>query len=58
MEAPATAAELRAKAEHYRNMVSMVSDQRIIDALVSLADEYEALALSLESQESPGDPPV
>ena len=52
MEAPATPGELRAKAEHYRDMVSIVSDQRIIDALISLADEYEALALSLEKQQS------
>lgn len=55
MEAPATPAELRAKVQHYREM-SIVSDQRIIDALISLADEYEALASRLEGQGSPGDP--
>jgi hypothetical protein len=58
MQAPATPADLRAKAEHYREMVTMVSDQRIIDALISLAEEYEATALSLESRGSPGHPAV
>ncbi len=49
MEVPATPAELRDKATHYREMILMVSDQRIIDALRSLAEDYEALAEQLES---------
>jgi hypothetical protein len=36
--------ELREKALRYRGMVLTVSDQRLIDALISLAEEYEALA--------------
>ncbi|WP_428531624.1 hypothetical protein [Rhodopila sp.] len=57
MSAPATPAGLRAKAEHYRAMVSKVSDQRIIDALTSLAEEYEAAALGLEGQAARCQPP-
>ena len=49
MEVPATPAELRDKAVHYREMILMVSDQRIIDALRSLAEDYEALAKRLEN---------
>ncbi|HEX3576646.1 MAG TPA: hypothetical protein VHU42_18765 [Rhodopila sp.] len=45
---PATPAELREKALHYREMVAIVVDQRIIDALESLADEYDAMADRLE----------
>jgi hypothetical protein len=48
MEMPATPAELREKALHYREMVAIVADQRIIDALESLADEYEEMAERLE----------
>lgn len=48
MEMPATPAELREKALHYREMVAIVVDQRIIDALESLADEYDAMADRLE----------
>ena len=40
MEVPASPAELREKAARYREMIALVSDQRIIDALNSLADEY------------------
>jgi hypothetical protein len=47
MEAP-TPAELREKALRYRGMVLSVSDQRIIDALISMAEEYEALANHIE----------
>ena len=52
MEEPARAADLRAKAQHYREMVTRVLDQRIIDALNSLADEYEAIAERLENEGS------
>jgi hypothetical protein len=48
MEMPATPAELREKALHYRELVAIVLDQRIIDALESLADEYEAMADRLD----------
>jgi hypothetical protein len=48
MEAP-TPAELREKAMRYREMVLIVSDQRLVDALISLAEEYEALAERIEN---------
>jgi hypothetical protein len=40
--------ELRQKALRYRGMVLIVSDQRLVDALISLAEEYEALAEHME----------
>jgi hypothetical protein len=43
MVAP-TPAELREKALRYRAMMALVSDKRLVDALNSLAEEYEALA--------------
>jgi hypothetical protein len=47
-----TAIELREKAMRYRAMVKIVADQRIIDALVGLAKEYEALAEFLEKSQA------
>jgi hypothetical protein len=49
-EAP-TATELREKAMRYRAMVKIVADQRIVDALSTLAREYEALAELMEQSE-------
>ncbi|WP_428492683.1 hypothetical protein [Rhodopila sp.] len=57
MSEPATPVDLRAKAERYRAMVSLVSDQRIVDALISLAEEYEAAALGLEGRAARGQRP-
>jgi hypothetical protein len=45
-----TPAGLRDRAARYREMLSLVSDQRIISALISLAEEYEALAERMERQ--------
>jgi uncharacterized protein with von Willebrand factor type A (vWA) domain len=41
--------ELREKALRYRAMIVLVSDQRLVDALNSLAEEYEALAERAEN---------
>jgi hypothetical protein len=43
-------AELRVRARRYRAMVILASDERVIRALVELADEYEALADQLENR--------
>jgi hypothetical protein len=43
-----TAADLREKATRYRAMVHLVTDLRLINALLSLATEYEALAERIE----------
>ncbi len=51
METP-TLDELREKALRYRGMVLIVSDQRLIDALISLAEEYEALAEHMEKAQT------
>jgi hypothetical protein len=45
-----TPAGLRDRAARYRNMLFLVSDPRIISALISLAEEYETLAERLERQ--------
>ncbi len=44
--------ELREKALRYRGMVLIVSDQRLVDALISLAEEYEALAEQMEKAQT------
>ena len=46
-----TPAALREKAKHYREMVRRISDQRIIDALLTLAAEYETQADRLERKD-------
>jgi hypothetical protein len=43
-----TAADLREKATRHRAMVRSVTDPRLIDALLSLAMECDALAERLE----------
>jgi hypothetical protein len=48
----ATPVELRGRAARYRQMTLMVTDQRIIDALISLADECEAIAERVEMEEA------
>lgn len=40
--------QLRAKAAPYRAMVRLAYDERVIKALLELADEYEATADRLE----------
>ena len=44
----ATPTELRERARRYREMVRMVADQRVIDALISIAEEYETVADQIE----------
>ena len=41
------ARELRALAEHYKRMASLVTDEDISKALLELAAKYEAMAKSL-----------
>jgi hypothetical protein len=48
MEVPVTPARLRKRAMQYRAMVTKIIDQQVIDALNSLAAEYEELADHLE----------
>jgi hypothetical protein len=49
--------QLREKALRYRAMTVLVSDQRLVDALSSLADEYEALADRVENSQTDASPP-
>ena len=44
-----TPEELREKAARYRMMANQTSDLRLIEALLTLADEYEAVAKRLEN---------
>jgi hypothetical protein len=44
--------QLREKALRYRGMVLIVSDQRLVDSLISLAEEYEALAEHMEKAQT------
>ena len=48
-----TPTELREKAERYRALTSTISDPRTIDALHSLAAEFEAQADRLEKDGKP-----
>ena len=51
MESPTVPpAVLRQKAVQYREMVRGISDPRTIEALETLADEYEAVADGVESE--------
>jgi hypothetical protein len=50
-----TPAELREKAARYRAMATVIIDQRTVDALQSLAAEYEALADQIERDAAQGD---
>jgi hypothetical protein len=43
-----TPEELRSRATHYRTMATQTTDVRAIEALLRLADEYEALATKME----------
>ena len=43
------ARELRAMAEHYKRIASLVTDEDISKALVELAAKYEAMAKSLRT---------
>ena len=51
---------LRAKAEHYRELASSILDPKTIEALLELADEYDALASELGATpvQRPGSPPL
>ncbi len=40
--------ELRAAASRYRQLARSVTDERAVDALLKLADEYEKLAADSE----------
>jgi hypothetical protein len=40
---------LRERAEHYRELSSRITDPMAIEALLELADRYDALAAELES---------
>jgi hypothetical protein len=42
---------LRARAMHYRRTAALVSDEQIRDALLELADKFEAMADQLEKQD-------
>jgi hypothetical protein len=46
------AQELRKRAEHYRRVALVVSDEDLSKALLELAERYEALARTL-TQEDP-----
>jgi hypothetical protein len=48
-----TPTELREKAERYRALTSTISDAQTIDALHTLAGEFEALADRLEKDGKP-----
>ena len=48
------ARELRAKALHYRRIASLVTDERVAEALLELAAEYASLADKLEDEPTPG----
>jgi hypothetical protein len=45
--------ELRATAEHYKRMASLVSDEGIAKALLELAAKYEAMAKSVRNAPPP-----
>jgi hypothetical protein len=47
------ARELRQRAEHYRRVALMVSDEDVSKALLELAEHYAALARTLTQEEPP-----
>jgi hypothetical protein len=49
-EEPLTPAEMRKRALRYRQMATTLLDQRTIDALISLAEEYEEMAERMEQR--------
>jgi hypothetical protein len=51
-ESEETPAELRRRAQHYRDLRRIVTDRRMLDALTALANEYEATAERLEQANS------
>jgi hypothetical protein len=48
MGEPSTASDLRGRAMRYRRMAGSISDPQTVDALLSLAAEYEAMAERVE----------
>jgi hypothetical protein len=47
------ARELRKRAEHYRRVALVVSDEDVSRALLELAERYEALARTLTQEDPP-----
>lgn len=47
-----SAQELRQKAEHYRELATLATDPRAIEAALELASEFEALAVEVEATRS------
>jgi hypothetical protein len=47
------ARELRKRAEHYRRVALVVSDEDLSKALLELAERYEALARTLTQEDPP-----
>jgi hypothetical protein len=43
-----TPEELRNRANHYRTMATKITDARAIEALLRLADKYDAVATEME----------
>ncbi len=50
MAAPATPAELREKANRYRALAIQITDERTMDALLELANEYDEMADRLDME--------
>ncbi len=44
--------ELRIQAKRYRKMALRFTDQRTVDALIELAEEYEATAAQMDASRS------
>jgi hypothetical protein len=55
IETTETADDLRRKAARYRTIAGKVTDPRLIEALRSLATEYDALADQIERDENSGE---
>jgi len=51
----ATVEDLRAKANHYRDMGKHVTDPRLLEAMQELASELDARADTLEKEEQRGE---
>ena len=49
------ARELRKRAEHYRRVALLVSDEDLSKALLELAERYAALARTLTQEEPPAE---
>jgi hypothetical protein len=47
------AQKLRARAQHYRRVAGLVSDEAMAEALIELAVEYESLADRMKDEPTP-----